>query len=87
MMVELGLRGRIDLEKTGMRRKSLLNRKVMYLNDQPTGDTILDEAQKLIKETDPPETIPTWVELLSGKFSLNFLIPSLLKYSQLNVVL
>lgn len=67
MMVELGLRGRVDLEKTGMRRKSLLNRKVMFLNDQPTGDMILDEAQKLIKETDPQETIPTWVELLSGE--------------------
>ena len=66
MMVELGLRGRVDLEKTGMRRKSLLNRKVIFLNDQATGDTILDEAQKLIKDTDPPETIPTWVELLSG---------------------
>ena len=65
-MVELGLRGRVDLEKTGMRRKSLLNRKVIFLNDQATGDTILDEAQKLIKDTDPPETIPTWVELLSG---------------------
>lgn len=81
MMVELGLRGRIDLEKTGMRRKSLLNRKVMYLNDQPTGDTILDEAQKLIKETDPPETIPTWVELLSGE-TWN---PLKLKYQLRNV--
>lgn len=70
MMVELGLRGRVDLEKTGMRRKSLLNRKVIFLNDQATGDTILDEAQKLIKETDPPETIPTWVELLSGRLML-----------------
>lgn len=81
MMVELGLRGRIDLEKTGMRRKSLLNRKVMYLNDQPTNDTILDEAQKLIKETDPPETIPTWVELLSGE-TWN---PLKLKYQLRNV--
>ncbi|XP_057307022.1 Golgi phosphoprotein 3-like [Hydractinia symbiolongicarpus] len=67
MMIELGLRGRVELEKTGMRRKSLLNRKVIFLNDSPTGDVILDEASKLIKETDPPETIPTWVELLSGE--------------------
>lgn len=66
MMIELGLRGRVELEKVGMRRKSLMNRKVIFLNDQPTGDVILDEAQKLIKETDPAETIPTWVELLSG---------------------
>lgn len=81
MMIELGLRGRIDLEKTGMRRKSLLNRKVVFLNDQATGDTILDEAQKLIKESDPPETIPTWVELLSGE-TWN---PLKLKYQLRNV--
>lgn len=67
MVIELGLRGRVELEKTGMRRKSLLNRKVMFLNDSPTGDVILDEASKLIKETDPAETVPTWVELLSGE--------------------
>lgn len=67
MMIELGLRGRVELESTGMRRKSLLNRKVVFKNDAPTGDVILDEASKLIKDTDPAETIPTWVELLSGE--------------------
>jgi len=66
-MIELGLRGRVELESTGMRRKSLLNRKVVFKNDAPTGDVILDEASKLIKDTDPAETIPTWVELLSGE--------------------
>ncbi|XP_066912132.1 Golgi phosphoprotein 3-like [Clytia hemisphaerica] len=81
MMIELGLRGRVDLEKTGMRRKSLLNRKVMFLNESPTGDTILDEAQKLIKDTDPQETIPTWIELLSGE-TWN---PLKLKYQLRNV--
>lgn len=67
MLIELGLRGRVELEKTGMRRRSLLNRKVILLNDAPTGDVLLDEALKLIKETDQPETVPTWIELLSGK--------------------
>ena len=67
MMIELGLRGRIELESTGMRKRSLLNRRVIFKNDAPTGDVILDEASKLIKETDPAETLPTWVELLSGK--------------------
>ena len=66
-MIELGLRGRVELENTGMRRKSLLNRKVVFKNETPTGDVILDEASKLIKETDPGETIPNWVELLSGE--------------------
>ena len=67
MMVELGLRGRVELEKTGMRRKSVLNRKIVYKSDAPTGDVILDEALKHIKETDPPETVQSWIELLSGK--------------------
>lgn len=67
MVIELGLRGRVELEKTGLRRKSLLNRKVIFLNDMATGDVFLDEALKLIKETDPAETVPTWVELLSGE--------------------
>ena len=71
MLIELGLRGRVELEKTGMRRRSLLNRKVMLKNDAPTGDVILDEALKLIKETQPPETVQSWIELLSGKCELH----------------
>lgn len=67
MMVELGLRGRIELEKTGMRRRGLLSRKVVCKNPSPTGDVLLDEALKHIKETNPPDTIQSWVELLSGE--------------------
>ena len=68
MLLELGLRGRIELEKTGSRRRSLLNRKVVFKSDAPTGDVILDEALKHIKETDPPETVQNWIDLLSGEF-------------------
>jgi len=50
-----------------MRRKSLLNRRVLYKNDNLTGDVLLDEALKHIKETDPPDTAQNWIELLSGK--------------------
>lgn len=39
----------------------------MVKNDQPTGDVILDEALKHIKETQPPETVTTWIEYLSGE--------------------
>nr|XP_032809580.1 Golgi phosphoprotein 3 [Petromyzon marinus] len=67
MLVELALRGRITLEPCGMRRKSLLSRKVMCKSDAPTGDVLLDEALKHIKETTPQETVQTWVELLSGE--------------------
>ena len=67
MMVELGLRGRVELEKTGMRRRGLLSRKVICKNPSPTGDVLLDEALKHIKDTNPPDTVQSWVELLSGE--------------------
>lgn len=67
MLVELALRGRIELEKTGMRRRGLLSRKVLCKNPAPTGDVILDEALKHIKDTSPPDNVQSWIELLSGK--------------------
>lgn len=36
-------------------------------SDTPTGDVLLDEALKHIKDTDPPETIQSWIEYLSGE--------------------
>ena len=68
ILVELALRGRIELEKTGMRRRSLLNRKVICKSDTPTGDVLLDEALKHIKETQPAENVQSWIEYLSGKY-------------------
>lgn len=68
ILVELSLRGRIELEKAGMRRRSLLMRKVLVKNDSPTGDVLLDEALKHIKETEPPETLQSWIDYLSGNF-------------------
>ncbi|XP_027031236.1 Golgi phosphoprotein 3 [Tachysurus fulvidraco] len=67
MLIELSLRGRLHLEPCGMRRKSLLSRKVLCKSDAPTGDVLLDEALKHVKETQPPETVQSWIELLSGE--------------------
>jgi len=67
ILIELGLRGRVELEKAGMRRKSLLNRKVLVKNDTPTGDVLLDEALKRMKETDPPGTTQCWIDYLTGE--------------------
>ncbi|XP_074547140.1 Golgi phosphoprotein 3-like [Halichoeres trimaculatus] len=67
MLVELALRGRLHLEPCGVRRKGLLSRKVICKSDAPTGDVLLDEALKHIKETQPPETVQSWIELLSGE--------------------
>ncbi|KAJ1526171.1 hypothetical protein ONE63_009330 [Megalurothrips usitatus] len=67
ILIELALRGRVELEKAGMRRKSLLNRKVIMKSETPTGDVLLDEALKHVKEMDPPETVQSWIEYLSGE--------------------
>ncbi|XP_055055928.2 Golgi phosphoprotein 3 [Misgurnus anguillicaudatus] len=67
MLIELALRGRLQLEACGMRRKSLLVRKVLCKSDAPTGDVLLDEALKHIKDTQPPETVQSWIDLLSGE--------------------
>ncbi|CDW51906.1 GPP34 domain containing protein [Trichuris trichiura] len=81
VLVELGLRGRIQLEKRGLRRKALSLRKVMVKSDAATGDIILDEALKHIKKTDPPLTVQAWIEYLSGE-SWN---PMKLRYQLKNV--
>lgn len=73
MLIELALRGRLQLEACGMRRKSLLARKVICKSDAPTGDVLLDEALKHIKDTQPPETVQSWIELLSGEFCTDHL--------------
>ena len=96
ILIELALRGRVELEKSGMltRRKNLLSRKVcgyflhrlidwlidrligwfltgfsvtdifscfqvVLKEDTLTGDVLLDEALRHMKETKPEETIPT----------------------------
>lgn len=66
-MVELAIRGRIELEKQSMRRKGLLYRKVLVKNPTPTGDILLDEALRHIKDTSPPDNVQSWIELLSGE--------------------
>ncbi|XP_014666519.1 PREDICTED: Golgi phosphoprotein 3-like [Priapulus caudatus] len=81
ILIELGLRNRLELEKAGMRRRSLLNRKILLKSDAPTGDVLLDEALKHVKETQPPETVQSWIEYLSGE-TWN---PLKLKYQLRNV--
>uniref|UniRef100_A0A914Q9L2 Uncharacterized protein n=1 Tax=Panagrolaimus davidi TaxID=227884 RepID=A0A914Q9L2_9BILA len=79
-MIELALRNRIELDKATSRR-NLVSRKVLLKSDEPTGDVILDEALKHVKETQPPETVVSWIEYLSGE-TWN---PLKLKYQLRNV--
>lgn len=57
-----------------MRRRGLLSRKVIFKSATPTGDVLLDEALKHIKDTQPLDTIQNWIELLSGMYSFYTLI-------------
>jgi len=67
ILIELALRGRVELERSGMRRKGLLSRKIVLKNSDPCGDVLLDEALKHVKETNQQETVQTWIEYLSGE--------------------
>jgi len=67
ILIELALRGRVELERSGMRRKGLLSRKIVLKNSDPCGDVLLDEALKHVKETNQAETVQTWIEYLSGE--------------------
>lgn len=80
VMIELALRNRVELDKGGVRR-NLVSRKVALKSEKPTGDVILDEALKHVKETVPPETVVSWIEYLSGE-TWN---PLKLKYQLRNV--
>ncbi|XP_033210670.1 Golgi phosphoprotein 3 homolog sauron [Belonocnema kinseyi] len=81
ILAELGLRGRVELEKAQLRKRGLLSRKLILKSSAPTGDVLLDEALKHIRETDPPETVQSWIEYLSGE-TWN---PLKLKYQLKNV--
>lgn len=50
-----------------MRRRSLTARKVLVKSGSLCMDVLLDEALKHIKETEPPETVQSWIEYLSGQ--------------------
>ncbi|XP_076862726.1 Golgi phosphoprotein 3-like isoform X2 [Brachyhypopomus gauderio] len=67
MLVELALRGRIHLEAPTMRKRKLLERRVLLQSAAPTGDVLLDEVLKHIKNTHPPESVASWINLLTGE--------------------
>uniref|UniRef100_A0A8C6X3W9 Golgi phosphoprotein 3 like n=1 Tax=Naja naja TaxID=35670 RepID=A0A8C6X3W9_NAJNA len=67
ILIELAMRGRVQLEPQSMRKKRLLDRKVVIKSDAPTGDVLLDETLRHLKATQPAETVQTWIELLTGE--------------------
>ena len=47
--------------------RALSTRRIVCKSDSPTGDVLLDEALRHIKETQPPEAAQAWIEYLSGE--------------------
>jgi hypothetical protein len=72
ILIELALRRRIALVKDPIRKRSPLpERLVEVIDDRQTGETILDEALKMMKAQEPERmAINSWVDLLSGESSL-----------------
>lgn len=67
ILAELILRKRITLEKTSNRRRICLAlRKVHVISTEHTGDALLDEALKHINDTQPPESLHSWIHYFSG---------------------
>jgi Golgi phosphoprotein 3 len=69
ILIELALRKRIALVKDPSRRRlPLPERLVTVVDDRQTGETILDEALKMMKGQEPVENISVnqWIDLLSG---------------------
>jgi Golgi phosphoprotein 3 len=69
ILIELALRRRIALVRDPNRRRiPVTERIVEVIDDRQTGETILDEALKMMKAQQEVEqmSINSWIDLLSG---------------------
>ncbi|KAI0654796.1 Golgi phosphoprotein 3-domain-containing protein [Cubamyces menziesii] len=70
ILIELALRRRIGLVRDPNRRVlPLAERIVEVLDERQTGETILDEALRMMKGQEPQErmSVNSWIDLLSGE--------------------
>lgn len=66
-MIELALRGRIAMVKDSNRRKyPLCDRYIEVIQDNLTGEVLLDEALKMMKVSEKM-SVSSWIDLMSGK--------------------
>ena len=67
ILMELALRRRIGMVKDSARRRyPLPDRLIEVIDERQTGETILDEALKMIKASEKMG-VGTWIDLLSGE--------------------
>lgn len=76
ILIELALRRRIALVKdSNQRRSALADRMVEVIDDKQTGETILDEALKMMKGQESDKmSINGWVDLMSGASRISICI-------------
>ncbi|PKC65744.1 GPP34-domain-containing protein [Rhizophagus irregularis] len=70
ILMELALRGRIAMTKDSNRRKCPLSDRIIeVLEDKLTGEVLLDEALKLMKNSEPM-SVGNWIDLMSAVFEI-----------------
>ncbi|KAG6815713.1 hypothetical protein H0H87_012029 [Tephrocybe sp. NHM501043] len=69
ILIELALRRRIALVKDPNRRRNPISERLIeVIDDRQTGETILDEALKMMKSQEESKMgINSWIDLLSGE--------------------
>jgi Golgi phosphoprotein 3 len=69
-VLELAFRGRIAMEKDPARRRfPLADRNIEVIDDTLTGEVLLDEALKMMKQSEKM-SVSSWIDLMSGITSL-----------------
>lgn len=75
IVIELAFRGRISMQKDASRRRfPLADRVIEVIDDTLTGEVLLDEALKMMKQSEKM-SVSSWIDLMSGKATPPF--PSL----------
>lgn len=77
-MLELAFRGRISMEKDPARRRfPLADRNIEVIDDTLTGEVLLDEALKMMKQSEKM-SVSSWIDLMSGTATPTSLSPTLI---------
>ncbi|KAL6692733.1 vacuolar protein sorting-associated protein 74 [Trichoderma pleuroticola] len=67
IVLELAFRGRISMEKDPARRRfPLADRNIEVIDDTLTGEVLLDEALKMMKQSEKM-SVSSWIDLMSGE--------------------
>ena len=68
ILLELGFRNKITLVNDPARRRfELADRLVEVIDTEPTGEVLLDETLKIMKNGDEHMSVTSWIDLLSGE--------------------